>query len=292
MKTSNVFRAFLLTCAVLFNYSLQAQDLPEVDPDSRVLEEVTVTATRRGEADIMTTPVSMTKLVGDEVTKYALRDLNDIAVSIPGLSAGTVSAFKSAQFAMRGVSETTIILYKESPVGVTLDEFVVPHIQTSNLEVFDIESIEVLRGPQGTLFGKNTTGGVIVVQTKRPVLEENSAEVQLQYGSFDTRKANMALNFAAGDTVAFRFAGMYLKSDGYYKNRAPYGPIGETIAPFNTIKHLGATGAGDGSTIGGDDVFSGRAKLLWSPNDDVWLCRPVVGFSTRSPGPRPSQKCR
>jgi iron complex outermembrane receptor protein len=272
MKTSIVFRAFLLTYVFLFyNNSLQAQNLPETDPDSTVLEEVTVTATRRGETDIMTTPVSMTKLSGKEVEKYALRDLNDIAVSVPGLSAGTVSAFKSAQFAMRGVSETTIILYKESPVGVTLDEFVVPHIQTSNLEVFDIESIEVLRGPQGTLFGKNTTGGVIVVQTKRPVLEENSAEVQLQYGSFDTKKANMALNFAIGDTVALRFAGMYLNSDGYYKNNASYGPIGETIAPFNTVKHLGATGAGDGSSIGGDDVFSGRAKLLWSPNDDVNL---------------------
>jgi len=170
---------------------------------------------------------------------------------------------------MRGVSETTIILYKESPVGVTLDEFVVPHIQTSNLEVFDIESFEVLRGPQGTLFGKNTTGGVINVRTKRPVLEENSAEVQLQYGSFDTRKANVALNFAAGDKVAFRFAGMYLNSDGYYKNNAPYGPIGETVAPFNTAKWLGDSGVGDGSDIGGDDVFSGRAKLMWSPNDDV-----------------------
>ncbi len=269
MKTSNVFRALLLTYAVFFNYSLQAQDPTEKAEAAGVLEEVTVTATRRGEADIMTTPVSMTKLVGDEVEKFALRDLNDIAVSVPGLSSGSVSAFKSAQFAMRGVTETTIILYKESPVGVTLDEFVVPHIQTSNLEVFDIESIEVLRGPQGTLFGKNTTGGVINVRTKRPVLEENSAQVQLQYGSFSTKKANVAFNFAAGETVAFRFAGMYLKSDGYYKNNAPYGPIGQTVLPFNTEKWLGATGVGDGSDIGGDDVFSGRAKLLWSPNDDV-----------------------
>ena len=267
MKTSTVIKigmVFPLLFSSLFAF---AQDASE--EASGVLEEITVTATRRGDTDIMTTPVSMTKLSGEEVEKFALRDLNDIAVSVPGLSAGTVSAFKSAQFAMRGVSETTIILYKESPVGVTLDEFVVPHIQTSNLEVFDIESVEVLRGPQGTLFGKNTTGGVINVRTKRPVLEENSAQVQLQYGSFSTRKANLALNFAAGETLAFRFAGMYLKSDGYYKNNAPYGPIGQTVLDFNTEKWLGATGAGDGSTIGGDDVFSGRAKMLWSPSEDV-----------------------
>ena len=141
-----------------------------VSAEERVLEEVVVTATRRGDSDILTTPLSITALDGEEIEKFAIRDLNDIAKSVPGLSSGTVSAFKSAQFAMRGVSETTIILYKESPVGVTLDDFVVPHIQTSNLEVFDIESVEVLRGPQGTLFGKNTTGGVINVRTKRPVL--------------------------------------------------------------------------------------------------------------------------
>lgn len=269
MKTSTLFKAFFLLPAMFICTSAIAQDSADDDENEAILEEVLITATRRGESDIMTTPISVTALSGEEVDRFALRDLNDIAVSVPGLSSGTVSAFKSAQFAMRGVSETTIIVYKESPVGVTLDEFVVPHIQTSNLEMFDIETIEVLRGPQGTLFGKNTTGGVIAVRTKRPVLEENSAEVQLQYGSFSTRKANVALNFAAGDTVAFRFAGMYLKSDGYYKNGAPYGPIGEVGALFNTEKWLGATGTGDGRDLGGDDVFSGRAKLLWSPNEDV-----------------------
>ena len=268
MKTSTLLKAFFILPAMFVCTPATAQNQSE---GTGVLEEVLVTATRRGEADILTTPIAMTKLVGDEVTKFAIRDLNDIAVSIPGLSSGTVSAFKSAQFAMRGVSETTIILYKESPVGVTLDEFVVPHIQTSNLEVFDIETFEVLRGPQGTLFGKNTTGGVINVRTKRPVLEENSGQVGLQYGSFDTKKANVALNFAAGETLAFRFAGMYLKSDGYYKNNATYGPIGEAtpFVGFNTEKWLGATGVGDGRDLGGDDVFSGRAKMLWSPNEDV-----------------------
>jgi len=239
--------------------------------ESTALEEVTVTATRRGEADIMTVPISITALDGEEVQKFALRDLNDIAVSVPGLSAGSVSAFKSAQFAMRGVTETTIIVYKESPVAVTVDEFVVPHIQTSNLEMFDIENIEVLRGPQGTLFGKNTTGGVIAVKTKRPVLEENSFEFRGQLGDFGTKKANMALNLGVGETMAFRFAGMYLKSDGYYKNGISYGPLGQGIAPFNTVEHFGKSGVGDGRDLGGDDVFSGRAKFLWSPNEDVNL---------------------
>ncbi|MEQ9452428.1 MAG: TonB-dependent receptor [Pseudomonadales bacterium] len=228
------------------------------------LEEVVVTATRRGNTDILTTPVSITALDGEEVEKFAVRDLNDIAKSVPGLSAGTVSAFKSAQFAMRGVSETTIILYKESPVGVTLDDFVVPHIQTANLEIFDIETVEVLRGPQGTLFGKNTTGGVINVRTKRPVLEENSIDVRAHVGEFGTRKYNMAVNIGAGETLAFRFAGMQLDSDGYFENNAAYGPL-----TFVDPTYAGQSGRGDGRDLGGDDVFSGRAKVLWQPNERV-----------------------
>ena len=272
MQASPVFKPFAFIFFLLATPLAFAQDQAESDEDelAGILEEVLVTATRRGESDIMTMPVSITALDGAEVEKYALRDLNDIAVSVPGLSAGTVSAFKSAQFAMRGVSETTIIVYKESPVAVTLDEFVIPHIQTSNLEMFDIEAIEVLRGPQGTLFGKNTTGGVIAVRTKQPVLNESSADIQLQAGEFGTTKANLAFNFG-NDTVAFRFAGMYLNSDGYYKNGAPYGPIGEGIIPFNTVKHAGSSGPGDGRDLGGNDVFSARAKLLWSPNDKFKL---------------------
>ena len=232
------------------------------------LEEIVVTASRRGEQDIMTTPLAITALTGEDVELFPVRDLNDVAVLVPGLSSGTVSGFNSAQFAMRGTTETSIILYKESPVGVTLDEFVVPVLQTSNLEMFDIESIEVLRGPQGTLFGKNTTGGVINVRTKQPVLGENSAEVRVEAGDFGTVKGNLALNFG-NDNLAFRFAGMYLESDGYYKNGGVYGPIGAPL-PMNS-GHDGESGQGDGRDLGGDEVFSSRAKLLWSPNDDFNL---------------------
>ncbi|MEJ8567348.1 TonB-dependent receptor [Elongatibacter sediminis] len=270
MKNRSVPAVAVIASALSFVLPAAAQESgPTEDAAPGVLEEVLVTATRRGETDILATPISITALSGDEVSKYAIRDLNDIAVSVPGLSSGTVSGFKSAQFAMRGVSETTIILYKESPVGVTIDEFVVPHIQTSNLEMFDIEAIEVLRGPQGTLFGKNTTGGVINVRTKRPVLEENSLDLQGQIGDWGTRKANLALNLAAGETLAFRFSGMYLNSDGYYKNGAVWGPIGSPV-PINST-FTGQSGQGDGRDLGGDDVFSGRAKMLWSPNDRLNL---------------------
>ena len=82
------------------------------------IEEILVTATRRVETDILTTPIPMTALNDNMIEKYAPRDLQDMALMTPGLSAGTVSAFKSASFAMRGLYEGTIILYKETPLPV------------------------------------------------------------------------------------------------------------------------------------------------------------------------------
>lgn len=248
----------LIPLFVVMPVTSQAQE------SSAALDEIVVTASRRGEQDIMSTPLAITAVTGEQIELFPVRDLNDLAVSIPGLSSGSVSGFNSAQFSMRGTTETSIILYKESPVGVTLDDFVVPVLQTSNLEMFDIESVEVLRGPQGTLFGKNTTGGVINVRTKQPVLGENSGEARVEFGDWGTQKANLALNFG-NDNLAFRFAGMYLKSDGYYKNGAVYGPI-----TMNS-DHDGESGQGDGRDLGGNDVFSSRAKLLWSPNEDFNL---------------------
>jgi len=228
------------------------------------LEEIVVTASRRGGTDITITPVSMTAITGTDIERYSSRDLRDIALMVPNLSAATVSAFNSASFAMRGVAETTIILYKEAPVGVVIDDFFIPHLQTQNLEMFDIEQIEVLRGPQGTLFGKNTTAGVITVRTKKPEMDASYTDIKLEVGDFGRKDLEFALNAALSDTLAFRFSGQVLDSDGYYKSGYTWGPL-----PAATGPNEGWSGHGGGRSIGGDDVFSARAKLLWEPSDTV-----------------------
>ena len=234
-----------------------AQD--EVEAASQdVIEEILVTATRRGATRLQTTPIAVTAVSGADIERMAPRDLGDIAFMVPNFTNGQTAGFNSASYGIRGVGQTDIIVYLDSPVGITIDDFVVPHIQSQNLEMFDIEAVEVLRGPQGTLFGKNTTGGVVNVRTKRPVLGETSAEARIKYGSFDTKETKFAVNFSAGDQFAVRFAGMYLKSDGFYQNNASFDVFN---GGFNT-------GQGDGRDLGGDDVFSGRAKVLWQPNEN------------------------
>ncbi|MEM6581564.1 MAG: TonB-dependent receptor [Pseudomonadota bacterium] len=234
-------------------------------PAMAALEEVMVTATRRTTTDIQTTPIAISALNSELIDELVPRDLGDIAAQVPNFVAGKQPGFRSAAFAIRGVGTTSIIVYQDAQVGVTIDDFVLPSVQTQNTEIFDIEQIEVLRGPQGTLFGKNTTGGVINIKTKKPRMDENSVELQGKVEEYGRYEGRAALNWGATDTLAFRAAGIYIKSDGYYENGASYGPV----TPFSpNAPYAGATGQGDGDDIGGDDVFSGRLKALWEPTDN------------------------
>ncbi len=250
---------------------------------SMVLEEIVVTATRRTETDIQTTPVAVSAVSGEEFDRMFAQDIGEIALYVPNFSAATVTGFNAASFAMRGAAETDIIVYFDPKVGVIVDDFVIPHVQTQLLEPYDIEAIEVLRGPQGTLFGKNTTAGAIVVRTRRPDLEQTSADFGLQYGRFSDVKARGSFNVPLSDTLAFRFAGLYQKSDGYYRNGKVDHPIdffGAGIGDAGMAD--GSPVAGDGSRVGGKDVFSGRAKLLFEPNEQLSILAQLEMIKDRS----------
>src|SRR5690606_40811866 len=130
-------------------------------PGGPMLEEVRVPATRRSETDIQTTAVSVSAITSNDIERMTPRDLGDIASMVPNFSAAKPAGFNAASFAMRGVGQTSIIVYQDPQVGATVDDFVIPNIQTQLLEMFDIAQSEVLRGPQATLFGKTTPGGVI-----------------------------------------------------------------------------------------------------------------------------------
>jgi len=235
---------------------------PQAAQDSS-LTDIIVTATRRN-TNLQSTPVAVSAVDAGLIKQAAPRDIGDLATYVPNFSAAKITGANAASFALRGVSQNNVIVYFEAPVGVLVDDFVMPSVQTQLLDTFDIEQVEVLRGPQGTLFGKNTTGGALTVRTKKPELGKFGAEGRASYGSFNTWQAQGALNVPlAGDILALRLVGSYQKSDGYMRNGYCYGPI----TPLAPSKYAGATGCGDGGRIGGTDVFSGRAKLLFEPSD-------------------------
>jgi iron complex outermembrane receptor protein len=234
-----------------------AQTAPAAGTEEQ-LQEVTVTAQRR-ESNLQTTPIAVTAIDSRALQQLAPNTLQDIAQLVPNFSANKINGFNAAAFAMRGVGNTDIIVYNEAPIAVLLDDFVMPSVQTQLLDPFDVSSIEVLRGPQGTLFGKNTTGGAIVVHTKAPLLNETSFEGQAQGGSYNAAQFQGAINFPLiNDRLALRLVASQDKQDGWMRNGAS-----------NVIN--GVTYTGDGSRVGGTNVFTGRAKLLWQPSDSLRL---------------------
>ena len=249
--------------------------MPASAQEENRLEEVLVTATRRVETDIQSTPIAVTQVSAEQIQRLVPRDLLDVAIFAPNVVAGQQPGFNAANFAIRGVGQNGIILYYENQVGVMVDDFVIPHIQTANIEMLDIASVEILRGPQGTLFGKNTTGGAINVKTNRPELDSNSLEMRGQVAQYGRYEGQGILNLAVGENLAFRAAAVYMKSDGWYSNSAAYGPVADLGVGFPLA---GTSGQGDGADVGGDDVFSGRFKLRWQPTAalDINLAYEIV----------------
>ncbi|QUT04727.1 TonB-dependent receptor [Sphingobium phenoxybenzoativorans] len=233
------------------------------DEETSGLADIVVTATRR-DTNLQRTAIAVSAVDQSIIEQSNPRSLGDLAVFVPNFSAATVTNFNAASFSMRGIGQNTIIIYFEPPVAVLVDDFVMPSVQTQLLDTFDVAQVEVLRGPQGTLFGKNTTGGAVVVKTKKPELGTIGAELRGQVGDFKTRKLQGAFNVPIGDTLAFRGVIGYEYSDGYYRNGACYG----LVVSFVPSKFAGRTGCGDGERLGGRDVWNARAKLLWEPSSN------------------------
>ena len=257
------------------------------------LGEIIVTATKR-DSNLQTTPIAISAVDQSIIQQSSANDIGDLSTFVPNFSAARITGFNAASFAMRGVGQNNIIVYYEPSVLVTVDDFVVPSVQTQLLDTFDVQQVEVLRGPQGTLFGKNAIGGAVTVKTKRPNLDKFGAEVRGTYGSFKSASINGAINLPIIEgQLALRLVGGYEYSDGYMRNGACYGPVGTFLDPDDgpipptTAKFVGRSGCGDGRRVGGTDVVNMRAKLLWEPSDkfDALLQYELIRDSSETPAP-------
>lgn len=178
-----------------------------------MLEEVVVTAQRRSERST-DVPISITTVDSDLLRQADIQQLSNIMQLTPGLRFDKVAGFY--QPTIRGVGTAVAVAGGSSNVGVYTDGFYSPNPLAVDSELLSVESIQVLKGPQGTLFGRNSTGGAILVTTKRPSTEE-SAEVELVYGNYDTQRYNFYATGGSGK-YAFDVTGSLRSSDGYVDN--------------------------------------------------------------------------
>ena len=224
MKLDNKVPHRALALAVAFALSgaaqLQAQD-NAAQSGVGTLEEVIITGTKRNEAS-QDVPIAISAISAADLSRSPINDVRALANLAPGLVLSAPAGFNATGGGMRGTGTNIILVTQDAPVSFLMDDFVLSHVTSQFLTLFDTQQIEVYRGPQGTLFGKNTTGGVISVTSKRPELGEYSAETQVSLGQYRNGASNgslkAAINVPLSDTLAMRIAAIYDMDEGYYTN--------------------------------------------------------------------------
>lgn len=181
------------------------------------LATVTVTAQKRSQA-AQSVPISMTTLSARTLEANRVQSLQDVSRLTPGL---LVSSFSQANptIAIRGISNTFSQIGVSKPVAVVVDDVFIPRNSAASFELFDLDSINVLKGPQGTLFGRNVTGGAIVITTRQPSLDEREAEAQLTFGKLGERQFNGLVSTPLSETAAIKFSTALRERNGYGHDR-------------------------------------------------------------------------
>jgi len=207
----------LLLSAVLAALGLSAET-PTALAQTGALEEVVVTARRREES-LQETPVAVTALGSDTLRDAGVRNLAQLNQIVPNIEVSSANGTAPlANIYIRGVGQRNTGPNIDSGVGIYIDGVYVGRPDGALLDIYDIQSVQVLRGPQGTLFGKNTTGGALVFTTNRPG-EEFEASVGGRLGNYDRYDGNFMVNVPLTDTLFTRLTGSSVNSDGYIKNR-------------------------------------------------------------------------
>jgi len=212
---------------------------------AEVFDEVVVTAQKR-EQNVQDVGVSITAFSGDQVRELGFTNTVDIVNFTPGLNYTSPNAEGSqVNFFLRGVGLNDFTDGNENPVAVYFDDVYRGAIGGLALQLFDMERVEVLRGPQGTLYGRNTTGGLVHFISKKPT-SELDAYAQFSAGSFGEIKSEAAIGGPLSDTLSARVSFASNNNNGYTKNRYP------GIDDYNET-----------------DAIAGRLQILWAPRDNV-----------------------
>jgi len=203
----------------------------EAADSSAVLEEVVVTAQKREES-LQRVPVSVTAVTSAQLGSMKLDSPSSIASQVPNLQVNGIVGEGSPLFSLRGISMFDYSLNQSSPVASYLDEVYKGNFVLFGVEMYDLERVEVLRGPQGTLYGKNTTGGAVNFITKKPGFD-TEGYIKLGLGNYSRREAEGAFQTAiVPDRLAARFAFSYTKADGFIKNILPGHPDMEGVDQY------------------------------------------------------------
>lgn len=194
---------------------------------SLALEEIVVTAERRT-ASLQDTPISIEAFDTDKLTQRGIQGIQDLAGNVPSMVIEPHPLSSAAlRISIRGIGVNDTQVTQDPAVGIYLDGVYIARSSGLAFELADLERIEVLRGPQGTLYGRNTTGGAVNMVTRRPSTEALTFTQNMTVGSRNQLTAKSSLNLPLGDNFAIKLAGFASQRDGWMKNSGPGRDFGD-----------------------------------------------------------------
>jgi outer membrane receptor protein involved in Fe transport len=211
-------------CVMLAGYSAplfaQAQGAPD-----RSVQDIVVTAQRRSQS-LLTVPLAISAFPGTALESKGIQHSTDLSRAVPNLQVNSAFGDTEPNFSLRGISVANEYNSNQaSPIGVYVDDVYLANRAAHGTGLFDLDRVEVLRGPQGTLFGRNTTGGAINFITRQPSLSGDNGYLEAGYGNYDTYRVQGAVETTmVEDQLGFRIAGNYEKGDGKFQNVFPGAP--------------------------------------------------------------------
>ena len=245
MKTHRIASLALAISTALSGAALAQDDGTTQQQKDTSLEQITVTAQKRTQS-IQEVPISIATLSGEKFDSLFAGggDILELAVRVPGLYAESSNGRVAPRFYIRGLGNTDFDLAASQPVSIIMDEVVMENVILKSFPLFDVQQVEVLRGPQGTLFGRNTTAGIVKFDTVKPG-QDFDAYTKLSYGTFDTVNIEGAVGGALTDDLSGRFSVLSQHRSNYIDNAE----------------------SGQKDVIGGFDERAWRGQLLFEPND-------------------------
>ena len=256
---------------------------PAAADDPAGLTDIIVTAQRR-EENLQKAALAVSAVAGDTLTRQSITQATDLTRLVPALQVAPAASF--TQIYLRGVGTFGANAFAEQGVAFNLDGVYLSRPAAPAGLFYDLDRLEVLKGPQGTLYGRNATGGAVNVITAKPRLGETGANLTAEYGNYNTIKASGAVNLPFGQQVALRVSGQYAKHDGYFSDgyddentkaiRAQLrGDTGTGLDATLSVDYAHVGGQGSGGTI--MPLLDGKHRL--GPSDP----RVIAAYVARQP---------
>ena len=246
---------------------------PEVVEDQAGLSVIMVTAQRREES-LQDVAIPVTAITGDELLSRGVTDTADLSKLVPALQVQPTGGSGFSLY-LRGVGSLSGNAFAENAVAFSFNDVYIGRPTSTSGTFYDLERVEVLKGPQGTLYGRNATGGAVHVIPRRPRLGEFGGEVNLQYGIYDHFLASGAVNVPLGESAAIRAAGQIVSRSGYLSDgtsdeKGQAGRLSLLFEPTNSLSVaiVGDYYSQDGRGAGSGVIPSESGRYTAPPLDD------------------------